>query len=81
MVERYSSQNDYVVLTGDRNHGEVIGIAGYAGENFSQIQDYNEAEKLSVQDSDSKNIILLSQTTYSPVEFSKIENLFRNEAE
>ena len=78
MVERYSSQNDYVILTGDRNHGEVIGIAGYAGENFSQIQDYNEAEKLSVQDSDSKNIILLSQTTYSPVEFSKIENLFRN---
>ena len=28
MVERYSSENDYVVLTGDRNHGEVIGIAG-----------------------------------------------------
>ena len=78
MVERYSSQNDYVILTGDRNHGEVIGIAGYAGENFSQIQDYKEAEKLTVPESDLKNVILLSQTTYSPVEFSKIENLFRN---
>ena len=77
MVERYSSENDYVVLTGDRNHGEVIGIAGYAGENFSQIQDYTEAENFDVPDSDSKNIILLSQTTYSPVEFSKIEKLFR----
>ncbi len=78
MVERYSSENDYVVLTGDRNHGEVIGIAGYAGENFSQIQDYSEAESFNIPESDSKNIILLSQTTYSPVEFSKIENLFRS---
>ncbi|SFJ08935.1 4-hydroxy-3-methylbut-2-enyl diphosphate reductase [Treponema bryantii] len=78
MVERYSSENDYVVLTGDRNHGEVIGIAGYAGENFSQIQDYTEAENFNIPDSDSKNIILLSQTTYSPKEFEKIETLFRS---
>ncbi len=77
MVERYSSENDYVVLTGDRNHGEVIGIAGYASENFSQLQDYKEAESFNIPDSDTKNVILLSQTTYSPVEFSKIEKLFR----
>lgn len=78
MVERYSSQNDYVVLTGDRNHGEVIGIAGYASENFSQLQDYYEAQTFNIEDSDSKNIILLSQTTYSPKEFEKIESLFRS---
>ena len=78
MVERYSSKNDYVVLTGDRNHGEVIGIAGYAGENFSQIQDYEEAEKFEIAGSEEKNVILLSQTTYSPKEFEKIEGLFRS---
>ena len=78
MVERYSSENDYVVLTGDKNHGEVIGIAGYAGENFSQIQDYEEAERLNIKDGDNKNVILLSQTTYSPKEFEKIENLFKS---
>lgn len=78
MVERYSSQNDYVVLTGDRNHGEVIGIAGYAGENFAQIQDYTEAEVFNIPESDKTNVILLSQTTYSPKEFEKIENLFRS---
>lgn len=80
MVERYSSQNDYVVLTGDRNHGEVIGIAGYAGENFSQIQDFEEAKNFEISgndDASEKNVILLSQTTYSPKEFEKIENLFR----
>ncbi len=78
MVERYSNQNDYVVLTGDRNHGEVIGIAGYAGENFSQLQDYTEAESFDIKDSENKNVILLSQTTYSPKEFEKIESLFRS---
>lgn len=78
MVERYSNLNDYVILTGDKNHGEVIGIAGYAGTNFSQIQNYDEAKEFSIPDSDSKNIILLSQTTYSPVEFEKIENLFKS---
>ena len=78
MVERYSSENDYVVLTGDKNHGEVIGIAGYAGENFSQIQDYEEAERFNIKDKKKKNVILLSQTTYSPKEFEKIENLFKS---
>lgn len=77
MVERYTTQNDYVVLTGDRNHGEVKGIAGYAGKNFSQIQDFAEAQAFNITDSDNKNIILLSQTTYSPLEFEKIEKLFR----
>ena len=78
MVERYSSENDYVVLTGDRNHGEVIGIAGYAGENFSQIQDFEEAKNFEISGSEEKNIILLSQTTYSPKEFEKIETLFKS---
>ena len=77
MVERYTHQDDYVVLTGDKNHGEVIGIAGYAGKNFSQIQNYEEALNFNIEDSNSKNIILLSQTTYSPTEFEKIEKLFK----
>lgn len=77
MVERYTSQNDYVILTGDKNHGEVIGIAGYAGENFSLVQNYEEAESLEIDECDKKNIILLSQTTYSPKEFEKIEEVFK----
>lgn len=73
-VERYSLKNDCVILTGDKNHSEVIGIAGYAGKNFRLIQDFSEAQKLNDKDFADKNIILLSQTTYSPAEFEKIEN-------
>ena len=79
MVERYSSDNDYVVLAGDKNHGEVIAIAGYAGKNFSQIQNFEEAKALKIPEADSKNVILLGQTTYSPVEFAKITELFKGE--
>lgn len=78
MVERYSAEDDFVILTGDKNHGEVIGIAGYAGKNFALIQDLKEAMKIDFADLSKKNIILLSQTTFSPVEFEKIEKVCKN---
>ena len=78
MVERYTCQNDYVVISGDKNHGEMISIAGFAGKNFFQIQNAAEAEKLELPASDKINVILMSQTTYSPTEFTKIENILRS---
>ena len=77
MVERYTCQNDYVIISGDKNHGEMIGIAGFAGKNFVQIQNADEAEKLELPEADKINVILMSQTTYSPTEFTKIENILR----
>lgn len=76
MVEKYSCNNDYVILTGDKNHGEVIGIQGYAGENFTVLQNLEEAKNFNLPSKD-KNVILLSQTTYSPSEFLKIEQLLQ----
>ena len=77
MVERYTCQNDYVIISGDKNHGEMIGIAGFAGKNFAQIQNAAESEKLELPDAYKINVILMSQTTYSPTEFTKIENILR----
>lgn len=78
MVEKYTLQNDYVILTGDKNHGEVKGIAGYANKNFVLIQDSKEAEKIELKNSDKINVILMSQTTFSYNEFSSIENILKN---
>ena len=77
MVERYTNQNDYVILSGDKNHGEVIGIAGYAGKNFIQIQNKEEAESLDFSEIEGINAILMSQTTYSEKEFEQIESILR----
>ena len=78
MVERYTNQNDYVIISGDKNHGEMIGIAGFAGKNFIQIQNEEEARNVNIPDNEKINVIFMSQTTYSPKEFEKIETLFRS---
>lgn len=77
MVERYTSGSDYVIITGDKNHGEMIGIAGFAGPNFIQIQNEEEARALNIPDSDKINVILMSQTTYSIKEFQKIQEILK----
>lgn len=82
MVERYTRGSDYVIITGDKNHGEMIGIAGFAGPNFIQIQNESEARALNIPNADKINVILMSQTTYSIKEFQKIREIlaakFRN---
>lgn len=73
MVEKYTCQNDYVILTGDKNHGEVKGIAGYAGKNFSLVENIADVESLDIAEPEKINVILLSQTTYSQRQFDEIE--------
>lgn len=84
----YAGQGYVIFFAGDKNHGEVIGIEGYAKEgaeksgkklNFVLIKDEKElrteAERLSAEkviQTDSK-IVLLSQTTFSIQIFSRLE--------
>lgn len=77
MVERYTTNQDSVIITGDKNHGEMIGIAGYAKDNFLQIQNIQDAQQIDYSNYLDKNVILMSQTTYSPIEFSKICDLLK----
>lgn len=77
MAESHSLNNDYVILSGDNNHGEVRGIAGYAGQNFRLVQSSDDARKLELQNIENKNIILISQTTYSVSEFEEIEKILK----
>ena len=45
-AEKYSKMGFKVILAGDGGHGEVLGIAGFAGENFILVQNRSEAENL-----------------------------------
>lgn len=74
---RYASMNYTVILAGDSNHGEVIGIAGYAGNKFYLVQDSEDAKKLLPPEDADENAILLSQTTFSPQEFEKIAEIIK----
>lgn len=79
----YVKQGYTVILAGDKNHGEVIGIAGYATEagdsnHFILVQNKVEMEeaiynKMVPVD----KVVLLSQTTFSPSEFEAISSVLK----
>ena len=75
-AEKYAKNGFSIILAGDKNHGEVSGIAGYAGDAFFLIQNVDEAEQFDASVV-RENALLLSQTTFSPDEFEKISHILR----
>ena len=71
-VQKASSKGKTIILTGDSNHGEVKGVAGYAQGKFILLQNEKDAEALNEDDGQA---ILLSQTTFSPLVFEKISQI------
>ena len=82
----YVQQGFTVVLAGDKNHGEVTGIAGYAEEAcsgkagyFYLVENKDDTVKLCQSgELTGKKVILLSQTTFSPKEFELISTELKN---
>ena len=62
-----SKKGMHVIIAGDKEHGEVQGIAGYA-KNASIIDSRLEAEKISV----TLPALLISQTTFGKEEYDSI---------
>lgn len=65
------NKDNQIVFTGDAEHGEVKGIAGYAGKRFTLIQNLSDAELIPASD---EKTVLFSQTTFSEIEFEKIRD-------
>lgn len=71
---KYAALGYTVILAGDRNHGEVVGIAGYAGKKFILVENCQEASEID-NFPESESAILLSQTTFSKEEFNGIAEI------
>lgn len=76
IAAEYAGKDYTVILAGDSNHGEVTGIAGYAGPRFILVQNRIDAGLLRLQSN--TDAVLLSQTTFSPVEFEAIAGILKN---
>ncbi len=74
-AEEWSGKGYQIIIAGDRNHGEVTSIAGFAtkcaGSSVVIVQNAKEAQEISV----AENSVLIAQTTFSPVEFARIKEL------
>ena len=70
-------QADTVVIVGDRNHPEVIGLMGFSGENVIVVNHLEEAK----QHTYTGVTEILSQTTQSLAEFQRVVEYIRGHAE
>lgn len=76
------NRDNLIVFTGDAEHGEVKGIAGYGGKNFHLIGNLEDAKELAGKNaSGDKKIVLFSQTTFSGKEFEKIRSFMEERFE
>lgn len=78
IVSKLSLQKDFIIFTGDKNHGEVKSIEGCGKNNFVLVQNKNEVEQFinskAVLEKDC-SVLLMSQTTFSESEFDSISKL------
>nr|MCR4790309.1 4-hydroxy-3-methylbut-2-enyl diphosphate reductase [Treponemataceae bacterium] len=66
-----------VIIAGDKNHGEVAGIQGFAldktlSNKVEVVENSQQAEKLNIEN---RNCMVLSQTTFSAEEYKKITDV------
>lgn len=72
LAEDRAKTGDDVIIVGDKNHDEVIGVASYAGKNCKVVSD---GETLPIGE---KSTSILFQTTILPEKFEKIEEFTKN---
>lgn len=65
-----------IIIIGDKNHPEVVGINGWCGSNAKVISTAEEAKSLS--ESDLKNACIVSQTTFERELWKKIAKIIKN---
>lgn len=72
LAEDRAKTGDDVIIVGDKNHDEVIGVASYAGKNCKVVSD---GVTLPIGE---KSTSILFQTTILPEKFEKIEEFAKN---
>lgn len=79
-VEEYSNKNYYVFLIGIKDHPETIGTFGFCNNNAVVIESISDIENaiFSLEKSNIKNILIISQTTFSVKLFDEIVNEIKN---
>ncbi|MDY6935599.1 MAG: 4-hydroxy-3-methylbut-2-enyl diphosphate reductase [Spirochaetota bacterium] len=73
IIKRYAQEEYFTLITGDRNHAEVIGLMSYATSGAFIITDIGDIDKIALKE----KLILVSQTTFDSMLFNRIELLLK----
>lgn len=80
---KYSKENYYIFLVGQKTHPETIGTASFCGEKFSVIETIDGVKNAveNFRKSELKNSVILAQTTISLQKFESIVEEFKKHIE
>ena len=71
IISRHRKEGCATVIIGDRNHAEVEGLLGYAGQSGQAVSNEEEARKATV----SEPYIIVSQTTQDDPSFERLSGI------
>lgn len=69
---KYSNENYYIFLVGQKTHPETIGTASFCGADFSIIENIDDVKNEVKKVHESQNAVILAQTTISLEKFNNI---------
>jgi len=71
IISKHRKQGRLTVIIGDRNHAEVLGLMGYAGEGCLVVSDEADARAINI----TGPYIIVSQTTQDEASFEKLSEI------
>ena len=78
IVQKESAQGKYILIIGNPDHPEVIGIRGWAGENAAVIQCSADIEKIDF--TEKEKICVVSQTTFNYNKFKDLVEIIKKKS-
>ncbi len=79
MVEDYSKKDFFIIIVGNNNHPEIIGIKSRVDNKYIVIANKEELNGNFEKFQNEKNILLISQTTYSSKKFDEIAKKLKSQ--
>ena len=70
IIKKYAKKNHSIIIVGDQNHPEVVGLLGYADGKGHVIDGYEKLESLP----EFENAIIVAQTTQNMESYEKVKN-------
>lgn len=83
LVEEYKNKNYCIVIIAKKTHPETIGTKGFAGDNSFVVESEDDIQDAIeyIQTVNTKNIVIVSQTTFSVEKFNKLSKMLQEQLE
>lgn len=84
IVSDTSRNADVILIAGDKNHPEVVGIAGHCNADFYTFSDYEELLDIIKKNGEvlaRTNVLVVAQTTFSVSQWRRCVDFLRSEFE